>query len=260
MIRESFHFHFAGRKSTDFGIINVQVEEGLYNEQVVANRVINEVYIRGRKEPYFVDVSEEPKTLQLRFGFLEPWNDKLIDEVIRWLNVYNYEPLYFEGDIDRVFYAMPIDGINKIHNGLKNGYLELTMRTNSGKSFSHDILTKKIDTFELSIKQNEEFPIIKISNKGHFSIYPKIWIEKIDDGDIQIFNKTNRNEIFKFKNIEVGEKLFIDCNKEIIETNKENTYRYDDFNDNYLELVYGKNILSVSNNMIVRFSYKYIFS
>lgn len=260
MIRESDHFHFAGRKSTEFGIWNVSIAEGLYNEQVVASKSINEVHIPGRDEPYFVNVTEEPKLIQLRFSFLEKWNDKLIDETVRWLNVDTYQPLYFEGDIDKVYYVIPVDGIHKIHNGLKEGYLNLTMRCNSSKTYSHEIITPTYNTEELSQTQGVDSPIIKIGNRGHFPTYPKIWIEKTSEGDITIYNKTDGGKLFEFKNIELGEKLYIDCKNEIINTDKERTYRYDDFNDNYLRLVYGENILVTSSNMKIRFGFRYIFS
>lgn len=260
MIRESEHFHFAGIKSTDFGIRNVSVSEGLYEEDLISNRVINEISIAGRKEPYFIDVSEEPKVLQLRFAYLDKWDDKLIDQVVRWLNVYTYQPLFFEGDIDRVFYAMPVNSVKYIHNGLKEGFLDLTMRCNSSNSFSHNIATPEYNTLELSERQEMDFPIIKIGNKGHFSTFPQIWIEKISEGNIVIYNKSDGNKKFEFENIDVGEKLFIDCKNEIIKTSKDNTFRYDDFNEEYLELVYGENILAVSNNMKIRFKYRYIFT
>lgn len=261
MIRESNHFFFNGRKSTDFGIWNVSVTDGLYEEQVVASKSIEEVSIPGREEPYFMGVSEEPKYIQLKFLFLEKWNDKLIDEVIRWLNVDTYKPLYFEGDIDKVYYVLPVDGINKIHNGLKEGYLNLTMRCSSSKTYSHEIMTPVYNTEKLSQIQGVDSPIIKLGNKGHFSTYPRIWINKIGNGAITIQNKTNNNKLFMFNdNIEIGEELYIDCKNEIITTNKENTYRYDDFNDSYLELIYGENVLAVSNNIKVRFGLKYVFS
>lgn len=426
MIGESEHFHFAGRKSTDFKISNVNVSEGLYSEEVVSQRSVNEVRVRGRSEPYFVDTEEEPKTIQVKFAFLEPWNEKLINDVIRWLDVDTYQPLFFEGNLDKVFYALPTDGINKIHNGLKEGYLTLNMRCNSGKTYSHIISTpmyeadilgglnilehtdfsdsKNIDdwvswldyaliggkreirdydflyinvtsdveagqnprirtpyryrlekgqgysfsfigftsdwihtdftmagiyvdgkiqdrfTFNKEIidlvtfndlekplyrytctfqytgesdddcalfigseslngrgayimfsqpklhRGNRLIPydvddaIIKIANRGHYSIFPDIWIEKISDGDITIYNRTNNNEKFELKNIEIGEKLFIDCKNELIFTDKERTNRYGDFNDNYLELIYGENILAISNNVHIRFRYNHIFS
>lgn len=260
MIKESKHFWFNGRKSTDFKIMNVSVTIEPFNEQLTPSKSIEEIYIPGRKKPYFVDVAEEPLLLQLNFAFLEPWNDRLIDEIVRWLNVDYYVPLYFEENIDRVFYVIPVDGVRKIHNGLKQGYLSLNMRCDSGGSYSHEISTPVYDTKKLSEVQNENMPIIKLGNRGHESIYPKIWIEKIDDGDLRIINKTNGGEIFEFKNIDIGEKLFIDCENEIIETDKEKTYRYDDFNDNYLELVYGENVLAVSNNMKIKFAMRYMFS
>lgn len=262
MIRESLHFHFAGRKSTDFlGIRNVSVAEGLYNEQIVASKSIEEVFIQGRKDPYFLGVTEQPKVIQLRFTFTDGWDDRLIDEVTRWLNVDTYQPLYFEGDNDKVYYVIPIDGIEKIHNGLKQGYLNLTMRCSSSRAQSHEIITPIYETDKLSEQQDTDKPIIMIGNKGHFSTYPEIWLEKVSDGEIFIYNRTNANEKFEFSEcVEVGERLFIDCENEIITTDKERAYRYDDFNDNYLELVYGENHLELSDNIKIRFRFKYLFS
>lgn len=261
LIRESEHFHFAGRRSTDFkGIRNVSIADGLYSEPLVADKTIEEITIPGRDEPYFFGVTEQPKTIQLRFGFLYGWDDRLVDEITRWLNVDTYQPLFLNGDNDRVYHVIPVDGINKIHNGLKEGYLDLTMRCSSSKSYSHKIMTPIYEMDRLGEQQNTKNPTIKIGNKGHFSTFPEIWIEKIADGDITIYNKTNANKKFEFKNIEVGEKLFVDCANEVITTSKEDTYRYDDFNDNYLELIYGENVLTVSNNVKIRFRLIYIFS
>lgn len=260
MIGESEHFVFNGRKSTDFGIRNVNVSEGLFEEPLVASKSINEVYVRGRAEPYFIDVEEEPKTLQLKFAFYEGFNDRLIDEVVRWLDVNYYKPLYFSADVDRVFYVLPIDGINKVHNGLKQGYLTLNMRCDSSKSYSHEIVTPVYKTSELDFINQYEEPLLNLGNKGHHTILPEIWIEKVDSGDLYIYNKTNSNKKFEFKNIDIGEKLYINCEDEYIETDKEKTYRYDDFNDYYLEIIRGENVLILSDNMKIKFRYRYIFS
>lgn len=258
LIRESSHFYFNGRKSTDFGIQNVAIVDGFYSEQVMPDRQINEVQIRGRYKPYFVDVVEEPKTLQLRFAFMYSWNEKLINDVLRWLNVSYYRRLYFEEGLDNVYYAMPVDNVRKIHNGLKQGYLELNMRCDSGRSYSHDII-KTYNTKELSEWRGVKEPEIVIGNKGHYDMYPKIWIEKIDKGDISIRNRSDNNRLFEFKDIEIGEKLYVDCEEEFIQTNLERTYRYDNFNDKYLVLPYGENRLLLSPNMKIKFKYNYMF-
>lgn len=262
MIRESEHFHFAGVKSTEFNIRNVTIEEGLFNEPVIAAKEIEEIQIPGRSEPYFFGVKEEPRTLQLRFFFMDGWDDRKISRVIRWLNVDTYQPLYFSADVDKVFYVIPVDGVDKLHNGLKEGYLDLNMRCNSSKTYSHEIMTPTYNMEDMAYEQDNDMPFLHIGNKGHFSIYPQIWIEKINDyhDDIIIYNRTNRNEEFRFKNIDEGEKLFIHGDKQLIYTDKEDTYRYDDFNDNYLKLLFGENVLEITNNIKIRFSFRYIFS
>lgn len=260
MIRESEHFHFAGRRSTDFNIRNIKISDGFYNEQITPSRSIEEVYIAGRVDPYFINVREEPKTLELSFYFADGWDRELMERVIRWLDVKTYQPLYFSADLDKVYYALPINGIDKIHNGLKQGYLTLEMRCSSSRATSHQITSPIHDTRKLSSKQGVNKPIIKIGNKGFVSIYPELWIEKVSKGNLTINNLTDNNKMFELKNIDIGEKLHINGQNETIDTDKERVYRYDDFNGNYLELIYGENILSLSNNMKIRFRYRYLFS
>lgn len=252
MIRESLYFSFAGRKSTDFGIINVSISDGLFEEQVVSNKTINEVKIRGNDKPYFIDVTKEPKQFQLRFYFEETWNDQLINDVIRWLNVDFYEPLFFSENIDRVFYAMPVDGINLIHNGLKQGYLTLNMRCDSPYSYGHEQVTPWYEC------DNER--MIELDNLGHFPIMPEIWIQKIGDGNISILNYSNGTDEFKFTGLKNNEELYVDGENEIVETNLPNTYRLDNFSEYYVTLVYGRNTLKVTGDCKIKFRYRYIFS
>jgi len=254
MLRESLYFSFANRKSIDFGIYNVGISDGLFEEQISYNKTINEKRVRGNDKPYFIDITREPKQFQLRFAFDDTFNDDLIDEILRWLNVDFYQPLFFSENIDRVFYAMPIDNINLIHNGLKNGYVNLNMRCDSPYSYSHYKTTHWYD-----FSSNLQDKIIQINNKGHFSIKPEIWINKIGDGDIEIINYSNGLETFKLTGLKDQEEIYVDCENEIIETNLPNTYRYDNFNDSYLELVYGKNTLKVVGEAKIKFQYRYIY-
>jgi phage-related protein len=256
LIRESLYFSFANRKSTDFNIMNISVSDSasLYEESVIANKTINEIYVRGNPKPYFIDTKKDPYSFQLRFAFDDTADDELIDEVIRWLNVDFYQPLFFSEDINKVFYAMPVNDVSFIHNGLKQGYLNLTMRCDSPFSYGNDILTNWYDY------SSDNTDLIEITNLGHFSIYPEIWIQKVGNGNLSINNLTNSNQEFKFSNLQDGEQLYIDCENEYIETSLTNTFRYDDFNDGYLEIVYGKNRLIVTGNAKLRFRYRYTYS
>lgn len=254
MIRESLYFSFDGIKSTEFPIANIKVDEGMYSESAASSKTINESYPRGSFRPYLFGVQKQPKEFDLAFAFLEPWDDQLIDEVIRWLNVDDYRKLFFEADIDRVFYAMPVTDINVMHNGLKQGYLTLTVRCDSAYSYSHEKFTT-IYNMSTDDKNHE----IEIVNLGHYDMYPDIEILKVGDGNLSIFNKTNGNQKFSFTELEDGERLYVDCKNEIIETSLD-VFRYDNFNDEYLTLLYGKNLLVVEGNCYIRFRYEYIFS
>lgn len=274
MISESLYFNFAGRKSTDFNIMNINVQPtSMYTEPVIANKTINEIYVKGNDIPYFVYTKKDPLTLQLSFAFEDTWDDTLIDEVIRWLNVDFYQPLYFSEDINRIFYVMPVNGVNLIHNGLKEGYLTLTMRCDSPFTYSPEIITPWYNCLDstggtfispyqwVDTSDSSSGTIIEFYNNGHYSLYPEIWIQKTnEDGDISIFNLTNKNTEFKFTNLQKDEELYIDCENQYMETSLVNTYRYDAFNDNYLELVYGKNTLMVTGNVNLKFRYRYIYS
>lgn len=251
MIRESLYFSFAGRKSTEFPIVNVSLGSGLYEESLTSNKSIVETKVPGNDIPYFIRTEREPKQFPLRFAFLEPWNDEMIDEIIRWLDVDFYEPMFFDQNIDRVVYAMPINTIDQIHNGLKQGYVNLTMRCDGAYSYSHDISTPY---YEVIGKDT-----IEINNLGHISTFPEIWIEKDGDGDFTIENYSNEGSLFKFENLRDGEQIYIDCLNEQIESNLPKTFRYDDFNDNYLELVYGLNNLKITGSSKVLFKYRYIY-
>lgn len=221
---------------------------------MASGKTIFESYPRKAFRPHFFGVQKNPKQFNVSFYFDEPWNDDLIDEVIMWLNVDNYKPLFFDFDVDRIFYAMPVEDIGLIHNGLKQGYLTLTFRCDSGYSYSHEIITPIYNTFE------DNIDLLKIVNRGHYTILPEIWIEKVADGDLVLNNLTNSNQEMRFQNIDIGEVLHIKCQTEIIKTSKEDTFRYEDFNDEYLEIIYGENRIKPSKNMKIRFRYQHIFS
>ncbi len=258
MIRESLYFSFAGRRSTEFGIYNVNTEGGLLSEQIVAPRTINEVSVRNNPKPYFIDTTKEPKKISLNFSLLEEkMTDELENEIIRWLDVDFYQPLFFSENIDRVFYAMPVEGMDFIHNCIRQGYITLTMRCDSPFGYSHDITTPWYEF----IKGNPTYKdTLEIENRGHHSFKPEIWIQKVGDGNITIHNLSNGLKKTKLANLKDGEEVYIDCEHKIIESSLPNIWRYDDFNDEYLEIVYGKNLLKIDGQAKIKFKYRYIFS
>lgn len=100
-------------------------------------------------------------------------------------------------------------------------------------------------------------PIINFNNGGDTKIRPEIWITKVGNGDISIINTSNGDQEFKFTGLLDGETVYINGDREYIETDLALTYRYSNFNDNYLELLYNSNVLKVIGNAKIQFRYQY---
>jgi phage-related protein len=133
---EGVHFSYAGIKSSDMGLINVKIDGGMFEEPFLPTRQISEVSVRGRDKPYFQEVRLEPLSFELSFAFEYGYDEKKIREVARWLCQPYYQPFYTIDNPDRIFYCM-VDGDSRlIHNGLKQGYITLTMRCDSPYSYS----------------------------------------------------------------------------------------------------------------------------
>ena len=253
MIRESLYFSFDGRKSTEYGIKSVSVSSGLFDEPFLANRSIKEYKIRGREEPYLVEVEREPKSFQLSFLFPDRWNEAKINEIASWLDVNSYRPLFFEGNLDRIFYALPTDSTSLIHNGLKQGYLTLNMRCNSPYAFGREVSQSK--TFL------EPVNYFEFQNKGDLDILPEITIEKIGDGDVYITNLGKLKNEFILTDLKDKEKIYMHGEKEIIESNRKDATPYDNFNDNYIIFHQGRNLFEIRGNcrLTFRYHFKYRF-
>jgi phage-related protein len=251
-IMESIDFSYAGENSIDYGIYNVSVSGGMYEETFLSRRSILETNVRGNPKPYFNGVQYEPLTLKLTFAFKDTWDDNLIRKTARWLNQSYYKPLFFSDNIDRIFYCIPVDDVALIHNGLKQGYLTLTMRCDSHYTYTRVMS----DTFDYSSNTTgtESFGFM---NGGDVELYPEIWITKVGNGDITIKNITNGGQLFGFTGLIDGEIVYIDNERQYIETSVPNTYRYSAFNNNYMELVVGLNTLQITGAAKLDFRYQY---
>lgn len=254
-IGESLHFNYDGKSSKDFGVIHISLDGGMFEETFVAPRVINETRIRGNDTPLFHSIEEEPLEFDLPIAFTKKFTDEDIDKVIIWLFQDKYKPLYFEDKPEKIFYCMPVSESYIVHNGLKEGYVTLRMRCKSSKIESPLYQTPRYD-----LSENEGEFKITIENKGHVEVYPEISIEKIGDGHITIMKN---GEIFEIRDLTNREQIYINTEKEIIETDIVGVYRYDnvvgDYHDMVLSLGVNEFIVKGKCKIAFRYKFKYRF-
>ena len=136
-IRESLVFKYDGFYSSNFGLYNISIDGdgGMFEENFLPPTSINEVSVRGRDKPYFQFAEREPLEFSVSFIFKDTFNNQLINKIVRWLASAYYKRLIFSSAPTRVYYAMPIDDARIIHNGLKQGYVNLSFRCNAPYAF-----------------------------------------------------------------------------------------------------------------------------
>jgi len=147
-IRDSLYFSFAGEKSINYGILNVTINNGMQEEPLSYTRTIDEVSTKGRDRPYFQGIKKEPLKFNVSFAFEESWDEQKIREVTRWLTEHDYyQELYFTNDFgidpERIYYALFVDDPVLIHNSLKQGYINLSVRCDGPYSYS-PVMTSRL--------------------------------------------------------------------------------------------------------------------
>lgn len=135
---ESIHFMYDNISSKDMGIQIASPRGGLFEENFLPRRRIIEKKIANNEQPYFQRVEHEPLSFNLSF-YLEDWlDDQDIRKIARWLFQPYYKPLIFDNNPNRVLYALVEGNSALLHNGLKQGYVELSIRCNSPYTYSHE--------------------------------------------------------------------------------------------------------------------------
>lgn len=244
MIKNSQYFIFDGIKSSDMGISNVSVSSGLYSEPFLSSREIIDIEIKDRDEPYFQRIKKDPLNFSITLFFDEGWNENTLREVARWLDVNYYKPLQFSENINRIFYILPVNASEVIHNGLNEGYFTLDVRNKSSYTYSPIYQSQLYDLSNNSLEGTR----IDYVNQGDVNYSPELHITKIGTGDVSIVNHTYSGQRFELSSLQDGEEIVVNGECQDIETNLLNTYRYDNHNDIFLETVRGVNRLQVYGN------------
>lgn len=258
VIKSSVYLMFNGINSQDYGILNVSVDSGLYQESFSAPSSIIEQTIRGRENPYFIQTKLQPKTLSLTLSLPDNFDDETIKKISRWLSGVNYyAPLIFSETPDKIYYCLLTGEPTVYHNG-NSGYLQIQMRTNSPYCFS-PIYSSPL--FDLSINDPTNGTEIEIVNNGDIPMFSEITVQVINGGTFSIVNKSGSGNKLSFSSLQDNETLTVNTENEDIQTDVPDTYRFGNITSDSVFLTFprGINILQVFGNIKIQFKYEQRF-
>jgi len=240
-----------------FGIINCHIQSGLFEENFLANREIIEEKIRGRYNPYFIEIQEYPLELKLSFAFYDGFDKEKLNAVARALKKKYYCPLIFSENLDRIFYAICVDNPQLIHTGLGTGYIELTFRCNSPYVYSPVYISNLYDLSSNIIDGTE----ITLINNGDMEMFSILTIQVINSGDFSIVKKSDGGKLFSMTDLSDNETITIDTENENIQSDIPLTYRYDNMTlgSEFLTFPRGVNKLQIYGNIKLQVKYEYRF-
>lgn len=247
-IKDRVRFNYDGVWSDTHKLLHVVLDGSMFEETFVATRELVETKVKGNSKPLLHSIDDSPLEFEMTIAFEEDYTDARIDSIIRWLFVNSYKPLYFEGKEDKVYMCLPIGDASIVHNGLNQGYFTIQMRCDSSNVYSPNTTTNLVNVVGTST--------ITIANNGHFDIYPEISIKKNGIGTVTIESLDDGGSIFEVRDLTNLEDIYINCEKEIIETDAIGVYRYDNIIGEFPRLVYGQNRFKVTGDCQIQFRYK----
>lgn len=233
-IKDKINFTYNGKNTSEFGIISVSMDNGMFDEAFVANRTVNSEVVRDVRKSLFNGVTYESLSFELNLAFEKDFTDELIDKVIAWLYEKEYySKLQFE-ELDKFVYAMPNGESRIVHTGTGRGYINVSMVTNSPYVFGNIVSVEK--------KANEDSVSITLDGKTNpemnIDLYP------LTDG---VYSIVVNGYTLQLSDLKANEVVTINPYEEDITSSLDNVYHYSDYVGDLskLGLLQKENIISV---------------
>lgn len=247
-------FHYSDEYSGNKGVIKIRTSGGLLTESLLGSVTNQAVKTKNSIKSYIQDSELEPLVIPMALYFDENLDDTTIRGVKKWLSQDDFQPLIFENQPDKVYYAK-IDGSSNLsHNAISSGYVEFDFLTNSAYCFSHKI------ELEGASDSDTSYTNIFIHNEGDIVSYPtiKIVMNPTVLTDIEIFNDTTGEHLI-LKNNLANETILILNEYEEFETSSNLRYCYDDHLGSFIRFDEGLNELRIKGIFTYTIEYQNIY-
>lgn len=154
------------------------------------------------------------------------YSDLEVSQIMRWLNKRKYKkfkPVYDNMQYANVYY-MGTFNVSVIKLGFDVVGFEVVFTADASYGYYEEL------TFSGNINRNKTLNVYDRSDEIG-SIYPSVEITINEDADtMYLFNSNDTREPMCIKNIVAGEKIIMNGNTKILESNMNHEYLYNDFN------------------------------
>lgn len=251
---ENSSFIFNGVKSSDMGLYIVRVDQsGTVETPFFGGQDLNEEVNKISGESYLYGTAMQPIEFTVTVSLLEEeWTPQKRREVAKWLIGKEYRSFQTTDDMGKCYYAVCTEfPVISVSNGM--GYGDITFRTNAPYAWTSTF----VDYFDLS--SNLDTSMIEVNNKSNILKYyePKIEVELVEGGDFTLRNLSDGGREFSLVNLSTGETVSVDNKNKFIESSLPLSYRFENFNRNWLRLVQGVNRIEVSGSVKIKIKAQY---
>lgn len=241
----STDFSYNGITSTSKNIINVRTESGTIKQSFATKRSIvkEKVFYTAQTFDYGNNYEDLSFTLEITKSDGEAFTLSERNDLISWLFKKDYCEFKTADYPDCVMYARAVSEPIFDNVGYNAGTITIDFETNSPFMF----YAKQI----ITLTNGQSTIINNNTNVDEYKIYyPNVEVTMTGDSSFSITNSQN-GVVTSFTGLDNNETIGMNAKMRLIVTSKTGTYRYSNFNGNWLRLNQGGNLISVSGNCTV---------
>jgi phage-related protein len=243
----STNFYFDGISSESMGVYLIRTGSGLFSVPFIPPREIIEDYPTMAKKPYTYKSKKEQYTISMTFSTLtNNMNSAKLKEIASWLFQDDYKEFYSEDEPEKKYYLFATNQVDFMTNGANEGYFEVQWKS----KYPYALTEETTPTY--SISGSGSITIDNLSNVSEYYMPEMEFVVNATPTTITFTNTSDSNRVSSFSPLSEGETLYVDNEKKQIISDT-GLFRYDGFNKNWLRLVSGENIITVSGSITVTF-------
>lgn len=215
-------------------------------------REIIEQSTSRRQAPFFYRTKLSPLTFTLTLALIDDkWTPEKLYEIGNWLFKEDYREFITDDYIGKRYLVMATSNCPVYTNGNEDGYITVEFRN----KYPYALSPIYIDNYDLS--SNPTTTTIIMENKSNIGVsyyHPEIQIQlQGASTGFTLQNLSDGGKSMTFSQLDVGETLYIDCDKKILISDATGSpNRLGKMTGDFFRLTQGQNSIKVTGNVTIQ--------